>query len=174
MRHQSLLVFLRCTDLFLIFLWFEVSTDRKDQTCLEVLHLVFLLPLNQTNKTTHTHHGSASMSTLLFEPVSLLDEAHERSDSSPRADHDHRVGGFKRQTELGLADVHGNGGLVAIDDFVFQPVGCYSFVDAVRLGLVLHHHGTDVDAVGVNLQNRRVTNSAPSDCRSTSSMKICK
>lgn len=94
------------------------------------------------------------MSTFPFEPASLLDEAHERSDPSARANHDHWVGGLEWQAELGLADVHGHGGLVAVDELVFQPVGCDSLVDAPRLGLVLHHHGTDVDAVGVNLQSR--------------------
>lgn len=95
---------------------------------------------------------------MLFEPASLLDEAHERSNSSPGADHDHWVGGFEGQAELRLADVHGDGGLVAIvrDQFVFQPIGCNSLVDAVGLGLVLNHNGADVDAVGVNLHNRRV------------------
>lgn len=88
---------------------------------------------------------------MLFEPASLLDEAHERSDPSARADHDHRVGRLEWQSELGLADVHGDGGLVAVDEFVFQPVGRHALVDAARLGLVLHHHGTDMDAVGVNL-----------------------
>lgn len=93
------------------------------------------------------------MDTLLFEPAPLLDEAHEGSDSCSRADHDHGDGGFEGQAELGLADVHGNGGLVAVvaDQFVLQPVGGHSSVDAVRLGLIFHHHGTDVDAVGVNL-----------------------
>lgn len=51
---------------------------------------------------------------MLFEPASLLDEAHERSDARPRAHHDHRVGGLERQAELGLADEHGNDGLVAV------------------------------------------------------------
>lgn len=94
------------------------------------------------------------MSTLLFEPAPLLDEAHKRSNSSPGADHDHWVGGFEWQTELRLADEHGYGRLVAIDEFVLQPVGCDSFIEAARLGCVLHHHSTDVDAVGVNLHNR--------------------
>lgn len=97
-----------------------------------------------------------SINTLLFEPAPLLDEAHEGSDSCPRANHDHRVGGFEGQAELRLADVHGNGGLVAVvsDQFVLQPVGGNSFVGAAGLGVVLYHYGTDVDAVGVNLQNR--------------------
>lgn len=93
---------------------------------------------------------------MLFEPASLLDEAHERSNSSPRADHDHRVGGFERQAELRLADVHGDGGLVPIvrDQFVFQPIGRNSLVGAASLGLVLDHDGADVDAVGMNLHKR--------------------
>lgn len=97
-----------------------------------------------------------SISTLLFEPAPFLDEANERSDSCPRANHDHWVGGFEGQAELRLADVHGNGGLVAVvtDQFVLQPVGGNSLVDAASLSLVLQHYGTDVDAVGVNLQNR--------------------
>lgn len=92
----------------------------------------------------------------MFEPAPLLDEAHEGSDSRPGADHDHWVGGFEGQAELGLADVHGNGGLVAVvgDQFVLQPVGGDTLVDAAGTGLILHHDGTDVDAVGVNLQNR--------------------
>lgn len=98
-----------------------------------------------------------SLNTLLFEPAPLLDEPHEGSDSCSRADHDHWVGGFEGQAELRLADVHGNGRLVAVvgDQFVLQPVGGHSIVDAAGLGLVLHHYCTDVDAVGVNLQYRR-------------------
>lgn len=103
---------------------------------------------------------TVSISTLLFEPAPLLNEAHEGSDSCPRADHDHWVGGFEGQAELRLADVHGNGGLVAVvsDQFVHQPVGGNTLVNAASLGFVLHHYSTDVDAVGVNLQNRGVTN----------------
>lgn len=91
---------------------------------------------------------------MLFEPAPLLDKAHEGSDSCPRADHDHWVGGLEGQAELRLADIHGNGGLVAVvgDQFVLQPVGGHSLVNAVSLGFVLHHYCTDVDAVGVNLQ----------------------
>lgn len=89
---------------------------------------------------------------MLFEPASLLDEAHEGSDASARAHHDDRVGGLEGQTELGLADVHGHCGLVAIvHHLVLEPVGGHSIVEAAGLGLVLHHHGTDVDAVGVEL-----------------------
>lgn len=101
-------------------------------------------------------HSVSSTNTLLFEPAPLLDEAHEGSDSCPRADHDHWVGGFEGQAELRLADVHGNSGLVAVvcDQFVLQPVGGNSLVDAASFSVVLHHYGTDVDAVGVNLQNR--------------------
>lgn len=93
---------------------------------------------------------------MLFEPSSLLDEAHEGSDSCSRADHDHWVSGFEGQPELGLADVHGNGGLVAVvcDQFVLQPVGGDSLVGAASFGFVFDHYGADVDAVGVNLQNR--------------------
>lgn len=100
-----------------------------------------------------------SSNTLLFEPPSLLNKAHERSNSSPRADHNHWVGGFEGQAELRFADVHGNGGLVAVvrDQFVLQPVGCHTLVSATSLGLVLHYYGTNVDAVGVNLQNRNQT-----------------
>lgn len=92
----------------------------------------------------------------MFEPAPLLDKAHEGSNSCSRADHDHWVGGFEGQAELRLADVHGNGGLVAIfgDQFVLQPVGGNSLVHAASLGFVLHHYCTDVDAVGVNLQKR--------------------
>lgn len=71
---------------------------------------------------------------MLFEPASLLDEAHEGSNSSPGADHDHWVGGFEGQAELRLADEHGHGGLVAVDVFALQPVGGDSFIDAARLG----------------------------------------
>lgn len=95
---------------------------------------------------------------MLFEPASLLDEAHERSDSCPRADHDDGVRGFERQAELGLADEHGNSRFVTVNQFVLQPVCRHSFVDPPRLGGVLHHHGTDVDAIGVNLQRRQVNN----------------
>lgn len=92
---------------------------------------------------------------MLFEPAPLLDEAHEGSDSCPRADHNHWVGGLEGQPELRLPDIHGNGGLVAVvcDQFVLQPVGGDSLVDAVSLGFVLHHYCTNVDAVGVNLQS---------------------
>ncbi len=89
-----------------------------------------------------------------------MDEAHEGSDSCPWADHDHRVGCFEGQAELRLPDVHGNGGLVAVvcDQFVLQPVGGNSLVDAVSLGFVLNHNGTDVDAVGVNLNRVEPSN----------------
>ena len=97
---------------------------------------------------------------MLFEPSSLLDEAHEGSDACTRADHDHWVGGLEGQAELGLADVHGNSGLVAIvgDQFVLQPVSGYAQVGAACLGFILYHHGTDVDAVGVNLQSTTMEN----------------
>lgn len=92
---------------------------------------------------------------MLFEPASLLDEAHERSDARARADHDHRVGGLEGQAELRLADEHGNRGLVAVVRYqlVLQPVGGNSLVNAAGLCLVLHHDRADVDAVGVNLHN---------------------
>lgn len=98
------------------------------------------------------------METLFLEPASLLDKAHERGDARPRAHHDHRVGGLEGQAELGLADEHGNDGLVAVvrGKLVLQPVGGDPLVHAARLGFVLHHHRADVDAVGVNLQNRRL------------------
>lgn len=85
-----------------------------------------------------------------------MDKAHEGSNSCPRANHDHWIGGFEGKAELRLADIHGNGGLVAIvsDQFVLQPVGGNSLICAVSLGFVLNHYCTDVDAVGVNLQNR--------------------
>lgn len=115
---------------------------------------------SEKQKTTlmHSQTGSSVLCTLLFEPASLLDEAHEWSNSSPRADHDHRVDCFERQTELRPADVHGNGGLVAVisDHFVLKPVCGDSLVGAASFGLILHHHRTDVYAVGVNLQNTTV------------------
>lgn len=91
---------------------------------------------------------------MLFEPASLLDKAHEGGDARPWADHDHRVGGLEGQTELGLPDVHGNHGLVTVIryQFVLQPVGGNSLVDAAGLGLVLHHYCTNMDAIGVNLR----------------------
>lgn len=91
---------------------------------------------------------------MLFEPGPLLDKAHEGGDPRPWADHDHRVGGLEGKAELGLADVHGDGGLVAVvgHQFVLQPVGGHALVDAAGLGFVLHHDGADVDAVGVDLQ----------------------
>lgn len=52
--------------------------------------------------------------TLFFEPPTLLDEAHEGSDAGPRTDHDDWVAGLEGQAELGLADVHGDRGLVAV------------------------------------------------------------
>ena len=90
---------------------------------------------------------------MLFEPASLLDEAHEGGDASAGAHHDDRVRGLEGQAELGLADEHGHGGLVAVvhHRLVLEPGGGHSIVDAARLGLVLHHHGTDVDAVGMDL-----------------------
>lgn len=92
--------------------------------------------------------------TLFLEPASLLDKAHEGSYARPRADHEHRVGGLEGQPELGLSDIHGNHGLVAVIryQFVLQPVGGNSLVKAAGLRLVLHHDGTDMDTVGVNLQ----------------------
>lgn len=103
---------------------------------------------------------------MLFEPAPLLDEAHEGSDSCPRADHNHWVGGLEGQPELRLSDVHGNGGLVAVvcDQFVLQPVGGDSLVNAASLGFVLHHYCTDVDAVGVNLQRGGELQTGLSSC----------
>lgn len=59
---------------------------------------------------------------------------------------------------MGLADVHGYGGLVPVVSWQFglKPVGSDSLVDAVRLSLVLNHHSADVDAVGVNLSQEGV------------------
>lgn len=92
-----------------------------------------------------------------------MDKAHEGGDSCPRANHDHWVGGFKGQAELRLADVHGNGGLVAVvgDQFVLQPVGGNSLVTATSLCFVLYHNSTDVDAIGVNLWNSKGLQTAP-------------
>lgn len=94
--------------------------------------------------------------TLLFEPASLLDEAHKWCNSSPRANHDDWVCGFKWEAELRLADVHGNAALVTIvsDKLVLQPVGGHSLVHATSLSFILHHHCADMDAVGVNLKSR--------------------
>lgn len=91
---------------------------------------------------------------MLFEPAALLDEAHEGGNAGAGPDHDDGVGGLEGQAELGLADVHGHGGLVAIvrHQLVLQPVGGHALVDPARFGLILHHHGADVDAVGVDLQ----------------------
>lgn len=91
---------------------------------------------------------------MLLEPAALLDEANEGGDARARPDHDDGVGGLEGQAELGLADVHGHGGLVAVvcHQLVLQPVGGHALVDPPRLGLVLHHHGADVDAIGVDLQ----------------------
>lgn len=93
---------------------------------------------------------------MLFEPAPLLDKAHKGSDSCPRANHDHWDCGFEGQAELRLADVHGNGGLVPVvsDCFVLQPVGSHPLIGSASLGLILYHHGTDVDVVSVNLQNQ--------------------
>lgn len=110
-----------------------------------------------SDKQPYTLWHTVFIRTLLFEPAPLLDEAHEGSDSCARADHDHWVCGFEGQAELRLADVHGNGRLVAVvcDQFVLQPVGGNSFIGAASLGLVLDHDSTDVDAVGVDLQKER-------------------
>lgn len=91
--------------------------------------------------------------TLLFKPGALLNEAHEGCDACAGTNHDDRVAGLERQPELGFADVHRRGGLVPVISWQFglKPVGSDTLVDAVRLGLVLNHHGADVDAVGVNL-----------------------
>lgn len=95
---------------------------------------------------------------MLLEPAALLDEAHEGGDAGAGPDHDDWVGGLEGQAELGLADVHGHGGLVAVvrHQLVLQPVGGHALVDPARLGLVLHHHGADVDAVWVDLQQQQV------------------
>lgn len=76
------------------------------------------ISLHQKVKRSETHYGP--LSTLLFEPAPLLDEAHEGSNSCPRANHDHWDCGFEGQAELRLADVHRNSGLVAVvsDHFV--------------------------------------------------------
>lgn len=133
--------------LFFIFLVGRVAYTRTE------INKFDRLSTTTHNTPLHTH----SINTLLFEPAPLLDKAHEGSDSCPRADHDHWVGGLEGQAELRLADIHGNGGLVAVvgDQFVLQPVGGHSLVSAASLGVVLHHYCTDVDAVGVNLQKDR-------------------
>lgn len=91
--------------------------------------------------------------TLFLKPGTFLNEAHEGCDACARADHDDRVAGLEGQPELGLADVHGHGGLVSVvgDRFGFEPVGGDAFVDAARLRLVLHHDCADVNAVGMHL-----------------------
>lgn len=90
---------------------------------------------------------------MLLEPTPLLNEAHEGGDARAGPDHDDRVAGLEGQTELGLAHVHGHGGLVAVvgGQLVLQPVGGHPLVGAARAGLVLHHYAADVDAVGVHL-----------------------
>lgn len=90
---------------------------------------------------------------MLFKPGALLNETHEWCDACAGTNHDDRVVGLEGQPELGLADVHRHGGLVPIvsGKFGLKPVGSDTLVDAVCLGLVLNHHGADVDAVGVNL-----------------------
>lgn len=91
--------------------------------------------------------------TLLLEPRPLLDKADEGGDASAWADHHHRAAGFEGQPELRLPDIHGHGGLVPVvhHHFVLQPVGGDSPVDPTRLGLVLQHHGADVNTVGKHL-----------------------
>lgn len=146
-------LFIFCLTVKCFFQWCSVVYTRTDRTNmfegLAPTFSFFVGTLGYEGSKQHT----ASVNTLLFEPAPLLDEAHEGSDSCPRADHDDWVGGFEGQAELRLADVHGYGGLVAIisDQFVLQPVGGNSFVDAACLSLVLHHYSTDVDAVGMNL-----------------------
>lgn len=94
---------------------------------------------------------------MLLEPAALLDEAHEGSDAGAGPDHDDWVGGLEGQAELGLADEHGHSGLVTVvrHQLVLQPVGGHALVHPARLGLVLHHHGADVNAVGVDLQQQQ-------------------
>lgn len=98
-------------------------------------------------------HGTAAVSTLLFKPGALLNEAHEWCDACAGTNHDGRVAGLEGQPELGLADVHRHSGLVPVvsRQFSLKPVGSNTPVDAVCLSLVLNHHGADVDAVRVNL-----------------------
>lgn len=86
-----------------------------------------------------------------------MDKAHKGSNACPRADHDYWVGGLEGQAELRLPYVHRNGGLVAVIrvQFVLQPVGGNSLVNASSLCFVFHHYCTDVDAVGVNLQKKK-------------------
>lgn len=86
-----------------------------------------------------------------------MDKAHEGSNACPRADHDYWVGGLEGQAELRLPYVHRNGGLVAVIrvQFVLQPVGGNSLVNASSLCFVFYHYCTDVDAIGVNLQKKK-------------------
>lgn len=120
-----------------------------------------------TNAETKEAHNSVSH-TLFFEPFAFLNKAHEGGDASARSDHDNWVCGLEGQAELRLADVHGHRGLVSVVGWhlVLQPVSGDSFVDPTRLSLVLHHDGTDVDAVGMNLSHKthktlQYTQSAP-------------
>ena len=90
---------------------------------------------------------------MFYQPASLLDEAHEGSNAGSRADHNNWVAGFERQAELGLADIHWHAGFMAVicHQFILEPIGGHSLVEAASLGGVLQHHSADVDAVGVHL-----------------------
>lgn len=124
--------------------------------------LTNILPCNREQKLseipllyygTHIVSKQLSSHTLILLPCSLLDEAHEGGDASSRPDHDYRITGFERQTELGSPNIHGNGGLVTVIGhifghiFVLEPVGGYTFEDSSCLGGVLNHYSTDVDRV---------------------------
>lgn len=95
--------------------------------------------------------------TLLPKPAPLLDEAHERRNPRARPDHEDRSARLEGEAELGLPDVHGHSGLVPVfvGLLVLQPVGGHTLVQPPRLGLVLHHHSTDVDGVWIHLQEGR-------------------
>ena len=101
------------------------------------------------------HKTRAPWLTLLPEPGSLLDEAHEGGDPCTRAYHDDRGGGLEREAELRFAHKHGYQGPAAILACWFlgpKPAGGYPLVHSPRLRFILHSHGADVHRVGVYLE----------------------
>lgn len=114
---------------------------------------------DQPSRALLSAQGSFWLLTLLLQPGPLLDEAHEGGYACARSNHDDRCAGFEGQAELRLPDIHGHQGVppILIGHLVLQPVGGHPFVQPSCLGLVLHRHSTDVDGVGVDLQEGDVS-----------------
>lgn len=111
---------------------------------------------------------------MLLQPGPLLNEANKGGYASPWSDHDDGRAGFEGQAKLRLPDVHGHQGVapVLVRHLVLEPVGGHPFVQASRLGLILHCHSTDVDGVGVHLQGRDISVRQRASCSNPTAQSL--